>query len=64
MTTPAKKASVQSLRRKIERLEATIAALQAEREKTQRINNQYLYELVDMQMRIRHAQAMLSGEDL
>lgn len=63
MTTPAKKASVQSLRRKVQRLEATIAALQADKEKAQRINNDMLYELVDTRMRIQHAQAMLNGEE-
>ena len=57
------KPTYNALLRKIERLEAKLAALQADRAKVFRIYADCLGECVDLKMRVDQAQRLLAGED-
>lgn len=63
MTAPAKKHTVSALLRKVQRLEAQIAELQAALGKSYRARGEYMLEAVDLRLRIKQAQAILNGED-
>lgn len=60
MTT---KPSYNALLRKIERLEAELAALRTDRDELFRHYADSLGERVDLKMRVEQAQRLLSGED-
>ena len=63
MTTPAKKPTVSALLRKVQRLEAQVAELQAALDKSYRARGEYMHEAVDLRLRIQQSQAILNGED-
>ncbi len=58
-----KKPTVAQLLRKIERLEARLAASEAHRSTLTDVCHRTLYDGVDARMRITQAVAILSGED-
>jgi hypothetical protein len=57
------KPSYAALLRKIELLEAKLAALQADRDKVFRHYGDCLGECVDLKMRVEQAMRLLAGED-
>ena len=57
------KPSYAALLRKIERLEAKLAALQADRDKVFRIYTDCIGQRVDLKMRVEQAMRLLAGED-
>ena len=61
--TPAKKPTVSALLRKVQRLEARIARLQAALDKADQARYEHLCEVVDLRTRIHQAKNMLTGLD-
>jgi len=58
-----KKPTIASLNRKVERLEARISVLEHEIARHQEIYRERLYYVVDAELRIKQATAILMGDD-
>lgn len=58
-----KKPTISSLKREIERLKARAAVLESEVERRDVIIREHIYDVVDAEMKIKQAMAILSGED-
>ena len=58
-----KKPTISSLKREIERLKARAAVLESEVERRDVIIREDIYDVVDAEMKIKQAMAILSGED-
>ena len=58
-----KKPTISSLKREIERLKARAVVLESEVERRDVIIREHIYDVVDAEMKIKQAMAILSGED-
>lgn len=58
-----KKPTISSLKREIERLNARAVVLESEVERRDVIIREHIYDVVDAEMKIKQAMAILSGED-
>lgn len=59
-----KKPTVAALQRKIERLEAQIAALEAKRQHSESVTTSQMWRMVEAECRIAQAVRLLQGEDV
>ena len=59
-----KKPTVAALQRKIERLEAHIAALEAQRQHSESVTTGQMWRMVEAECRIAQAVRLLQGEDV
>lgn len=55
--------TIGQLKRKIERLEARLAEMEAKYDKAMAVARQHIYDVVDANMRIEQAAAILRGEE-
>ena len=58
-----KKPTISSLKREIERLKARAVVLESEVERRDVIIRERIYDVVDAEMKIKQAMAILSGDD-
>ena len=58
-----KQPKISSLKREIERLKARAAVLESEVERRDVIIRKHIYGVVDAEMKIKQAMAILSGDD-
>ena len=58
-----KQPKISSLKREIERLKARAAVLESEVERRDAIIREHIYDVVDAEMKIKQAMAILSGDD-
>ena len=58
-----KQPKISSLKREIERLKARAMVLEMEVERRDVIIREHIYDVVDAEMKIKQAMAILSGED-